>query len=131
MNITLERAREYFRTRTTGEMWDEYSSDQKQVALAQARRDLSRALGRAIKDDEPEYREGDRTRDEFAVYEQALYSLLRDARPKGGGGSAVPPLDQDGVQSSKVLSMCTGQGKWSKEALAWLAKRIMTEVVIV
>ena len=130
MNITLERAREYFRTRTTGEAWNEYSSEQKEIALAQARRDLSRALGRPIKDDEPEYREGDQTRDEFAVYEQALYSLLRDARPKGGGGSAVPSLDQDEVQG-RTFSMRTGQGKWSMEALSWLAKRVMTEVVIV
>ena len=130
MNITLERAREYFSTRTTGEAWNEYSAEQKEIAIAQARRDLSRALGRPIKDDEPEYREGDQTRDEFAVYEQALYSLLRDARPKGGSGSAVPSLDQDETQS-RTYSMRTGHGKWSMEALAWLAKRVMTEVVIV
>ena len=84
MNITVERASQYFKTRTAGASWSEYSTEQKEVAIAQARRDLAKALGRAMRDDEPEYREGDRTRDEYAVYEQALFSLLRDMNPKLG-----------------------------------------------
>lgn len=129
MNITLERASEYFKTRTTGAAWAEYSAEQKETALVQARRDLARALGRPIRDDEPEYREGDRTRDEYAVYEQALYVLLRDATPKLGGG-VVPSLEPDTAQSPRK-TIRTGQGKWSAEALSWLARRVVTECVIV
>lgn len=130
MGISVEKAREYFNTRTAGEAWNEYSTAQKETAIAQARRDLSRALGRPMRDDEPEYREGDQTRDEYAVYEQALYTLLRDSAPRGGSGSAVPSINQGEVQT-KAHSLSTGKGKWSMEALSWLAKRITTEVVVV
>lgn len=129
MSISLEGAREYFKTRTTGATWDEYSAKQKEIAIAQARRDLARALGRPMRDDEPEYREGDKTRDEFAVYEQALFTLLRDMNPSGGG-SAVPSLNQDET-AVRRHSLGTGAGKWSAEALSWLAQRVVTEVVIV
>ena len=129
MNITLERACEYFKTRTTGAAWAEYSADQKETAIAQARRDLARALGRPIRDDEPEYREGDQTRDEYAVYEQALYTLLRDAAPKLGNG-VIPSLEPDEAQG-RAGTLRTGQGRWSAEALSWLARRVMTECVII
>ena len=129
MNITIERAAQYFKTRTAGAAWNEYATDQKEIAIAQARRDLSRALGRQMRDDEPEYREGDRTRDEFAVYEQALYTMLRDMSPKLGSG-VIPSLDQDEAQP-KTASLASGSGKWSAEALAWLAKSVTTECVII
>jgi hypothetical protein len=129
MSISIERAAQYFKTRTTGQAWNEYATDQKEVAIAQARRDLSRALGRAIRDDEDEYKEGDRTRDEFAVYEQALYTMLRDMSPKLGGG-VIPSLDQDEA-ADKTKTLSTGRGKWSAEALAWLAKSVTTECVII
>ena len=131
MNITIERAREYFKTRTTGPVWEEYATDQKEAALSQARRDLARLLGRPVKDDEPEYREGERIREEYAVYEQALYSLLRDnVAPRGMGNSAVPSLNQDEAES-KVHTLRTGAGKYGAEALGWLARRVLSEVVIV
>ena len=130
MNITIERAREYFKTRTAGVAWDEYSTRQKEAAIAQARRDLARLIGRPIKDDEPEYREGDKIREEYAVYEQAVYSLLRDAAPMGATQSAIPSLNQEEAQS-KTYTLRTGTGKYSAEALSWLAKRVLSEVVIV
>ena len=129
MNITLERASQYFKTRTAGAAWDEYSAEQKELAIAQARRDLSRALGRPMDDDEPEYREGDRTRDEYAVYEQALYVMLRDMNPALGGG-VIPSLNQDEAQG-KLKTLGTGLGAWSAEAMRWLSDRVTTECVIV
>ena len=129
MSITVERASQYFRTRTAGASWNEYSTEQKELAIAQARRDLSKALGRPMRDDEPEYREGDRTRDEYAVYEQALYTMLRDMNP-GLGGDIVPALDQSKAQDRRV-TVGAGHGKWSAEALSWLATRVCTECVIV
>ena len=129
MNITLDRAAEYFSKHTSGDSWREYSSEQKESAIAQARRDLSRALGRPIRDDEPPYREGDRVRDEYAVYEQALYTLMRDVTPKGVSLSPVPALNQ--TEAERPYSRRTGSGKFSMDALSWLAKRITEEIVVV
>lgn len=122
MNITLQNANAYFKSRTTGDLWEEYSGEQKQAAIQEARRDLSRALRRPIRDDEPPYREGDSRRDEYAVYEQALYALLVSSMPKGSGDS-VPSLGADEVKS-KLTSLSVGGGKWSIEALAWLCDKL-------
>ena len=122
MNITVQNANAYFDGRTMGDMWDEYSGEQKQAALQEARRDLSRALRRPIRDDEPPYREGDSTRDEYAVYEQALYSRLKYAEPKGTG-AATPSLNGDETRP-KSTRLEIGGGKWSMEALAWLADKM-------
>lgn len=130
MNITLERAAVYFSKHAQRDLWNEYSLHQKEAAIAQARRDLSRALGRPMRDDEPEYAEGDRTRDEYAVYEQALYTLLRDADPRGAVESPVPSLNQAEVPSGR-LSRLSGHGKFSPEALSWLACRVTNEIVLV
>ena len=122
MNITVQNANAYFSGRTMGDMWSEYSGEQKQAAIQEARRDLSRALRRPIRDDEPPYREGDSTRDEYAVYEQALYSLLKYAEPKGTG-AATPSLNGDETRP-KSTRLEIGGGKWSMEALAWLADKM-------
>lgn len=130
MSITLDRAAEYFKKHVSRDLWNEYSADQKERAILQARRDLSRALGRAIRDDEPPYREGDRTRDEFAVYEQAIYTLLREENPRGVAESPVPSLNQTEVPAPGRSRM-SGYGKYAPEALSWLAKRITNEIVLV
>ena len=75
-----------------------------------------------MKDDEPPYQEGDRRRDEYAVYEQAAYTLLMNALPKGGG-SMTPSLSPDETKP-KGKTLGEGYGKWSKEALAWLADKM-------
>ena len=75
-----------------------------------------------MRDDEPEYREGDQTRDEYAVYEQAVYTLLRDVQPNGGG-EPTPALDGDEVRA-KSVNLGTGGGKWSIEALKWLCDKL-------
>lgn len=120
--ISLQNANAYFKSRTLCEAWNEYSGEQKEMAILQARRDLSRALGRPMNDDEPPYQEGDTKRDEYAVYEQAAYTLLRNALPKGGG-SSTPSLTPDETKP-KGQTLSTGGGKWSMEALAWLADKL-------
>lgn len=130
MNITIARANEYFSRHVSCEAWNEYSSEQKEAALAQARRDLSRALGRAIRDDEPPYAEGDRTRDEYAVYEQAVYTLLREVNPRGVTDSPVPSLNQTEIPAAGKSRM-SGYGKYAPEALSWLARRVTGEIVLV
>lgn len=116
--ISVDNANAYFSTRTIGEQWNEYTVKQRQTAIDQAVRDLSRAIGRKIREDEPQFRLGDTRRDEYAVYEQAVFSLIRDVMP-AGGGSAVPSLNPDEVKEPRT-TLSTGCGKWSMEALAWL-----------
>lgn len=122
MAITVGNANAYFKGHTLGAAWSEYSGEQKESAITQARRDLSRALGRTLNDDEPPYVEGDKKRDEFAVYEQAVYALLKGVQPNGGG-SATPSLEPDEVQPKKQ-TLAVGGGKWSKEALSWLCDKL-------
>lgn len=121
-NITVQNANAYFRGHTLGSSWNEYSGEQKDMAIQQARRDLSRALGRALDDEEPPYVEGDTKRDEYAVYEQAVYSLIRSVQPNGGG-SSVPSLEPDEAKP-KIHQLSIGGGKWSMEALSWLADKL-------
>ena len=118
MAINIDNANAYFATRTVVQSWQEYSVEQRTAAIEQAKRDLSRALGRPMREDEPQYAFGDETRDEYAVYEQAIYTLLRDANPKGSE-SDIPSLNPD-ERADPRTTMKTGSGKWSEEALAWL-----------
>ena len=118
----------YFSTRTMGRAWAEFSADQRKTAIEQAKRDLSRALGRPMDEGEPPYRYGDATRDEYAVYEQALFALLRDANPDGRG-SDIPSLEPDEKRDTRY-TLGSGRGKWSEEALAWLGVTSNVQVVM-
>lgn len=120
MAISVDGASSYFRSTTFHDSWAEYSQGQKEAALTMAKRDLSRALGRPLNEDEPPYSFGDTVREEFAAYEQALFSLLRDAQPKGGG-SPVPSLDQDD-QKAPAFSLASSKNQFSPRALSWLGR---------
>ena len=127
--ISIDGANAYFSSHSRRADWEGFSVEQRKSAIAQAQRDFSRALGRPLRDDEPSYRLGDRRRDEFAAYEQALYALLRDAPSEGECLSPVPSLSPDeAAEPRRVLS--TGRAKWSAEALAWLGCRQVVESVM-
>lgn len=126
--INVDNADAYFSSRTMGKTWAEYSPEQRKAAIENAKRDLARALGRPMREDEPQYRYGDQTRDEYAVYEQALYTLLRDALPDGGG-SDIPSLEPD-EKKDRRQTLSTGKAKWSEEALAWLGASGRVETII-
>ena len=126
--IDVNGADAYFATRTMGEHWKEFSADQRKCAIEQAKRDLSRALGRAMREDEPQFKYGDQTRDEYAVYEQAVYTLLRHVNPSGTGVD-IPSLEPDEKQD-RQYTLGTGRGKWSEEALAWLGVSNRVETVM-
>ncbi len=125
MAITLQNANAYFAGRTLCRQWNEYSGEQKDAAILQARRDLSRALGRPMRDDEPPYREGDRMRDEYAVYEQAVYALIRSVSPEGSG-QLVQPLDS--AETHYLAALNTAGGKFSLDALSWLADEVRVTI---
>ena len=126
--IDVNGADAYFASRTMGRHWAEYSAGQRKSAIEQAKRDFSRALGRPLREDEPQYRYGDQTRDEFAAYEQALYTLLRDVQPSGTG-TDIPALDGD-ERRKPSYTLGEGKGKWSEEALAWLGASSRVETVM-
>lgn len=116
--ISVEGASKYFLSTTFSQKWAEFSSQQKSAAIEMARREFARALGRPLASDADGYKEGDRTCEEFAAYEQALYTLLRDAQPTGTG-TAVPALDQQD-QKAMPYTLAGHSGQWSPRALAWL-----------
>ncbi len=126
--ITIDGARAYFKNHTRNGEWEAFGLEQRKAAIEQAKRDLSRALGRAMKEDEGSYMFGDRTRDEFAVYEQALYTLIKDAPAVGEAGNPVPSLSTDEATPSRT-ALSTGAAKWSREALAWLGAKQLIELV--
>lgn len=73
-----------------------------------------------MREDEGPYAEGQRKRDEFAVYEQAIYSLMRGAQPEGKR-AVVQPLDSaESVEKLKA----SPAGKFSMEALSWLGDSV-------
>lgn len=120
--ICVEAADGYFEGTTLFQAWSQYSKEQQAAAISMAKREFGRALGRALREDEPPYKAGDTVREEFAAYEQALYTLLRDAQPNKGG-NAVPSLDQDD-QRSPAFTLSGASGQWSPRALSWLAGSI-------
>lgn len=126
--ICLDNAKAYFASRTMGARWNEFSPEQHTAALEQAKRDLSRAIGRPLREDEPQYRYGDATRDEYAAYEQALYVLLRDCNPDRTG--VVQPSADPDERQTPGHTLKTGNGSYSEEALAWLGAHGRVEIVM-
>lgn len=126
--IDVDNADAYFATRTMGRHWAEYSAQQRKAAIDQAKRDFSRALGRPMAENEGAYVYGQQKRDDFAVYEQALYTLLRDIQPDGTG-TDIPSLEGD-ERKTPAYTLGEGKGKWSEEALAWLGASSRVEVVM-
>lgn len=118
--ITVDGADSYFSESSFCAQWEAYSALQRIAAIAAAKRSLSRALGRALNENEPPYQPGDTRRDEYAVYEQALYILVRDALPEGTG-AMVPALNPDEAETPRK-TMSTGNCPWSHEALNWLGE---------
>ncbi len=128
MAINVQGASAYFRKTTFSAKWAEYSTEQREAAIAQAKRELGKALHRPMREDEPPYADGDAKRDEYAVYEQALYTLVRDTEPMGSG-AAIPSLDADD-RRPVGYTLKEGFGNWSKRALSWLADRLTVAVTL-
>lgn len=117
--ITFDNAQVYFRAgnHPKSSVWSGFSTAHRQGAVATAKRVLSRELGRPMQEDEPPYQDGDRRRDEYAVYEQALWVLEHGQIANAMGADPVPILtgniDVAGDTNGKVSF-------FSPEALRWL-----------
>jgi len=73
--------------------WTSFDTVQRTGALAQAQRELQVGLGRDMEDP---VSDDDAYRDDYAVFEQALYILENTPRKKERGGAAVVDLaDKD------------------------------------
>ena len=120
MAIDIRGAGEYFRGHAKSTLWPQYGAEQQAGAVAQAKRDLSRELGRPMDEDEPPYRNGERKRDEYAVYEQALHAL-EQVGVGNGGGSDVPALTGGG--DAEQGGAAKSAAKFSPEAKRWLGMR--------
>ena len=126
--ICIDNANAYFKAHPMGATWDEYSTEQRTNAIEYAKRELSRALGRPLREDEPQYKYGDRTRDEYAAYEQALYVLLRDCAPNSSG-VVMPSAEPDEAQPT-AHTIASGKDHFAAEALRWLGGNVRVETVL-
>ena len=118
MAIDIIGAGSYFQSHSKAGIWAQYSTAQKTSAIAQAKRELSRELGRVLDENEPAYQQGDETRDEYAVYEQALH-LLGQAGKAMNGSSGIPALKGKSETTAKQVKT-----KFSDDCLRWLGARI-------
>lgn len=121
MAITHENAAAYFGTHPEGHIWTQAGDTAQQNVLAQARRQLARALGRALSDTEAAYVEGDTRRDEYAVYEQALWLIKNGVVANGEGSAPDALLTADGADPGQPARRDTRV--YGPEALRWLGYR--------
>jgi len=126
--IDVKNADAYFASHPMGANWKEYGADQRTTAIEYAKRELSRALGRPMNEAEAPYRYGDKVRDEYAVYEQALYVLLRDCQPNSTG-VVMPSAEPDEAQPT-AHTMAHGKDHFAAEALRWLGSSVRVQVVL-
>jgi hypothetical protein len=118
MSINLAGAQTYFGASNhhKAAVWSAFAQGHRTGAVAAARRTLSRGLGRAMSDSEDAYAEGDRTRDEYAVYEQALWMLENGQVADATGNDPVPVL----TGKADAAETKPGAGLYAPEALRWL-----------
>jgi len=118
--ISFDNAQLYFRAENhhKSAVWAGFGTEHRKGAIAAARRVLSRGLARAMRDDEAAYVEGDRTRDEFSVYEQSLWMLENGQVADATGNDPIPVLTgrPDAAESTKG----PGSDVYAPEALRWL-----------
>jgi len=118
MSISANGALEYFSTHVEGVVWQAYGEALQAMAIVHARRELSRMLGRELSDSESAYVEGDQLRDEYAVYEQALYLLRMSSMPNAESSAPVfATPDPDSKPSAGVvlrhgLGIAPGACRW-------------------
>lgn len=118
MAIDLNNANLYYSKHHRSGVWSAFSVEMRTASIASARRILSRGLGRGLRDTEAVYVEGDQSRDEYAVYEQALY-LLENGRIVNPGNNTPYPtaMPESGVPEGESIGSIP---LYSPDALRWL-----------
>ena len=118
MSISYEKSIKYFQKHLKGHLWTKAGQARCESAINQARRVLSRALGRELDDDEAVYSEGDRTRDEYAAYEQAIHMIEHSVIADGSGAMPIAQLTADADDPDKASKR--DPALLAPEALRWL-----------
>ena len=116
----------YFRNHPHGAVWTAAGATQGAAAIAHARRTLSRALARPLDDYETTYIEGDTEREEYAVYEQALWSIENGIVAGGDGATPLPVLSSS--PDSPDSARQSDRQFFAPEALRWLGYRGVTVI---
>lgn len=119
--IDANGAADYFDGHLKADIWSNASETATDAAIVQARRILSRALGRAMCDTLAAYVEGETVRDDFAVYEQAIY-LIENGAIANGQGSAPQPVLAGAVDRTDTMR-AGALDILAPEALRWLGYR--------
>lgn len=115
MSIDRTNADTYFTDHACTAEWFAFSVENRDGAIVAAKRLLSRGLGRAMSENEAPYEYGHIARDEYAVYEQALYILTTSRVGDGGTGAPYPvAMPQTQEQGTKRPWL------YSAAALRWL-----------
>ena len=124
MAISLEKADEYFSpgNHSQAELWRKFTAQHRAGAIAEAKRELERDLARTLA--EPVYTPVRplMRRDDYAVYEQALWLLLSTPVGDASQGDAIAVLT-GGLQSEGGAAKNDGahpRERFSPEALRWL-----------
>jgi hypothetical protein len=116
--INYDGATTYFAAEShpQSKQWSEFDEADRMAAIAEARRQLARYLGRAMDDNEAEYAEGDTARDEYAVYEQSMHILMNTVLPNAqNSGPAFAS------QSASDEPRVKDDSEFGPAALRWLA----------
>lgn len=118
MEITPENADAYFApgNHVEAEVWLKFAAAHRAGAIASARRAFERELRRAMREDET----GTTHRDDFAVFEQALWMLLGSPWADASGGDALGSLTGDAPGQAASTRADGRRERWSPEALRWL-----------
>lgn len=122
MAINKAGADAYFKKTVKASLWASYSAAQRESAIEDAKMTMSRALHRKLNEDEAAYQPGDQTRDEYCIYEQAIYMLANGVQPTGGG-TAVPALDgAESATNNTGKGASRPYGIFAPDALRWLGE---------
>ena len=111
MAITKENAEVYFRSdnHTKSQKWSSFNDTEKTAAIAQARRDITMMMDITLDDNEDDYIEGDFIRNDYAVYEQALFSLQNTVSPnEEGSGPQYEQTEPDARMISPIARRWLG-----------------------
>ena len=121
MAIDYDGAQKYFAAKHhhKAAVWSGFNVNTRTGALMSARRILSRGLSRPLNEDEKPYTEGDRIREEYAVYEQALWMLESGQIADATGNDPVAVLTgrPDAADNSDRVGAAA---LFAPEALRWL-----------
>lgn len=116
MTISLANANAYFApgNNVRSDLWLKFTEEHRNGAIQTARRMFEHELHRKLREDETD--ESLRHREDYAVYEQALWLLLSTPVSDASTGDAAAMLVGDAEPQTD------GSGRrprWSDEALRW------------